>query len=98
MKAIEGGYAVDFHAKLSTLQAFSICVAILHSTETSAAAGGEAQSKHLSHCNSLKVLIEEEVKCLIEAVTEDKKKVYKKTEAIPPSYVINPPFSPIARV
>ena len=100
MTAIEGGYAVDFHAKLSTLQAFSICVAILHGTETSAAAG-EAQSKHLSQCNSLKVLIEEEVKFLIEAVTEEeKKKVNKKVEAIPSisSYVINPPFSPIARV
>ncbi|XP_017972164.1 PREDICTED: uncharacterized protein LOC108661066 isoform X1 [Theobroma cacao] len=97
MTAIEGGYAVDFHAKLSTLQAFSICVAILHGTETSAGAG-EAQSKHLSHCNSLKVLIEEEVKFLIESVTGEEKKVSKKVEAIPPSYVINPPFSPIARV
>ncbi|XWS49947.1 hypothetical protein CRYUN_Cryun12cG0046200 [Craigia yunnanensis] len=97
MTAIEGGYAVDFHSKLSTLQAFSICVAILHGTETSAAAG-EAQSKHLSQCNSLKVL-EEEVKFLIETITEEeKKKVTKKVEAIPPSYVINPPFSPIARV
>ncbi|XVE57891.1 hypothetical protein DITRI_Ditri04bG0126500 [Diplodiscus trichospermus] len=98
MTAIEGGYAVDFHAKLSTLQAFSICVAILHGTETSAAAG-EAQNKHLSQCNSLKALIEEEVKFLIESVTEEeKKKVNKKVEAIPSSYVINPPFSPIARV
>ncbi|XP_022720338.1 uncharacterized protein LOC111278109 isoform X2 [Durio zibethinus] len=96
MTAIEGGYAVDFHAKLSTLQAFSICVAMLHGTLTSTAAG-EAQSKHLSQCNSLKALIEEEVKFLIAAVTEEKK-VNKKVEAIPPSYVINPPFSPIARV
>ncbi|XVF51481.1 hypothetical protein PTKIN_Ptkin04bG0188700 [Pterospermum kingtungense] len=97
MTAIEGGYAVDFHAKLSTLQAFSICVAVLHGTETSAAAG-ESQSERLSQCNSLKVLIGEEVKCLIEAVTAEKKKVYRKVEAIPPSYLINPPFSPIARV
>lgn len=96
MTAIEGGYAIDFHAKLSTLQAFSICVAILHGTETSAAAG-EAQSKRLSQCNSLKELIEEEVKSLIESVTEEKK-VGKKVETLPPSCVINPPFSPIARV
>ncbi|XVE64839.1 hypothetical protein DITRI_Ditri07aG0134300 [Diplodiscus trichospermus] len=90
MTATEGGYAVDFHAKLSTLQAFSICVAILHGTETSAAV--EAQS------NSLKVLIKEGVKFLIEAVTEaEEKKASKKVEAIPLSYVINPPFSPIAR-
>ncbi|OMO79515.1 hypothetical protein CCACVL1_13610 [Corchorus capsularis] len=99
MTAIEGGYAVDFHVKLSALQAFSICVAILHGTETSAAAAGEAQSNHLSDCNSLKMLIQEEVKYLIEAVTEEgRKKVSKKVEVIPPSYVINPPFSPIARV
>ncbi|XP_022737404.1 uncharacterized protein LOC111290382 isoform X2 [Durio zibethinus] len=97
MTAIEGGYAVDFHAKLSALQAFSICIAILHGTENSAAAG-EAQTKHLSQCNSLKALLGEEVKFLIEAVTEEEKKVSKKVEAIPPSYVINPPFSPIARV
>ncbi|KAB2634175.1 hypothetical protein D8674_040825 [Pyrus ussuriensis x Pyrus communis] len=35
----EGRYAVDFHAQLYTLQAFSTCVAILHGTETSAAVG-----------------------------------------------------------
>lgn len=104
MTAIEGGYAIDFHAKLSTLQAFSICVAVLHCTETSAAANGETASKHSSQYNSLKMLIEEEVKSLIKAVTEEetkkkkKKKVSKKVEAIPPSYVIDPPISPIARV
>ncbi|GMJ04789.1 hypothetical protein like AT4G11450 [Hibiscus trionum] len=97
LKAIEGGYAVDFHAKLSVLQAFSICVAILHGTETSIAAG-EAQTEHLSKCNSLKSLLEDEVRFLIEAVTEEKKKVSKRAVAIPSSYVINPPFSPIARV
>ncbi|XVF52902.1 hypothetical protein PTKIN_Ptkin05aG0055500 [Pterospermum kingtungense] len=98
MTAIEGGYAIDFHAKLSALQAFSICVAILHGTETSSAAAGEAQSKHLSQCKSLKEFIEEEVKFLIASATEEEKKISKKVEALPPSYVINPPFSPIARV
>ncbi|XP_031278417.1 uncharacterized protein LOC116136889 [Pistacia vera] len=94
----EGWYAVDFHAQLSTLQAFSICVAILHGTETPFAAGQE-KSMPLPHCNSLKMLIEEEVKFLIDAVTEDEKnKVTKRMEEMPPSYVINPPFSPMSRV
>ncbi|VVA36533.1 PREDICTED: DUF3527 [Prunus dulcis] len=94
----EGQYTVDFHAQLSTLQAFSICVAILHGTETSAMAGQE-RNKQFSQCNSLKVLIEEEVKYLIEAVTAgEKKEVAKRVKKIQPSYVLNPPFSPIARV
>ncbi|MBA0851490.1 hypothetical protein Goshw_020711 [Gossypium schwendimanii] len=99
MTAIEGGYAVDFHAKLSALQAFSICVAILHGSETPTATG-EPQTNHLPECNSLKSFLEDEVKFLIEAVAEEekKKKAGKRAIPIPPSYVINPPFSPIARV
>ncbi|XP_050229543.1 uncharacterized protein LOC126678692 [Mercurialis annua] len=99
MTAIEEGtYAVDFHAQLSTLQAFSICVAVLHGAEASDATG-EEKCRQLPHCSSLKMLIEEEVQFLIEAVTkEEKKKVPKKTEQIKQSYVVNPPFSPIARV
>lgn len=62
----EGKYAVDFHAQLSALQAFSICVAVLHSTEASNDTG-EERSKQLPHCNSLKVLIEEEMQFSIEA-------------------------------
>ncbi|PON62874.1 hypothetical protein PanWU01x14_135500 [Parasponia andersonii] len=93
----EGLYAVDFHAQLSTLQAFSICVAILHGTETSLDAG-EERNKELPQGSSLKVLIEEEVKFLIEAVTAQKRNVTKRVKEIPPSYVLNPPFSPIARV
>ncbi|XP_039029386.1 uncharacterized protein LOC120163539 [Hibiscus syriacus] len=92
MSATEGGYAVDFHAKLFVLQAFSICVAILHGTETPTAAA-EAQTQHLSKCDSLQSLLDDEVKFLIEAVTEEeeKKKVSKRAVAIPPTYVINPP-------
>lgn len=93
----EGLYMVDFHAQLSTLQAFSICVAVLHGTETSADAG-EERDRQLLAGDSLKVLIEEEVKFLIEAVTAEKKNVIKRVKEIPPSYVLNPPFSPIARV
>ncbi|PRQ17686.1 hypothetical protein RchiOBHm_Chr7g0197711 [Rosa chinensis] len=94
----DGQYAVDFHAQLSTLQAFSMCVSILHGTETSTAVTGQEESKQLSQCNSLKVL-KEEVKFLIEAVTEgEKKKVAKRVKKIQPSYVLDSPFSPIARV
>ena len=87
---VGGGYAVDFHAKLSVLQAFSICVAILHGTETPAAAM-EAKTEHLPECNSLQSLLDDEVKFLIEAITKEKKKVSKRAVAIPPSYVVNPP-------
>lgn len=94
----DGQYAVDFHAQLSTLQAFSMCISILHGTETSVAAAGQERNNQLSQCNSLKVL-KEEVKFLIEAVTEgEKKEVAKRVKKIQPSYVLDPPFSPIARV
>lgn len=94
----EGEYAVDFHAQLSTLQAFSICVAILHGTEVSTDARKD-RNKQLSKSNSLKVLIDDGVEFLIEAVTtEEKTKVTKMVKEIPPSYVLNPPFSPISRV
>ncbi|KAJ4834435.1 hypothetical protein Tsubulata_025650 [Turnera subulata] len=95
--AKEGQYAIDFHAQLSTLQAFAICVALLHGTETTTGAGEERNK--LLHCNSLKVLIDEEVKHLIEKVTEEEgKKASKKIEDIQQSYVPNPPFSPISRM
>ena len=94
----EGQYVVDFHAQLSSLQAFSICVAILHGTSTS---HGAKEQKNLqsSQCNSLRMLIEDEVELLIESVTRQEKKTASKTrKGIPRSYVLNPPFSPIARV
>ncbi|KAB5573568.1 hypothetical protein DKX38_000762 [Salix brachista] len=94
----EGQYAVDFHAQLSTLQAFSICVAALHGTEATGVAG-EERGDQLSHCNSLKMLIEEEVKFLVGTVTEEeKRKASMKVEGVRQSYVLNPPFSPISRV
>ncbi|XP_042505763.1 uncharacterized protein LOC122082335 [Macadamia integrifolia] len=94
----EGQYLVDFHAQLSTLQAFSICVAILHSAADCTGAGQERTKQRLQ-CNSLKLLLEEEVRFLIEAVAEEeKRKTAKRVEEIPPSFVVNPPFSPISRV
>ncbi|MCL7040183.1 hypothetical protein MKW94_020894 [Papaver nudicaule] len=103
IKAInDGQYEVDFHAKLSKLQAFSICVAILHSSDVSTAEvfGYEKDAKQRLQCNSLKVLLEEEVRFLIEAVAEGgKRKMTTKTkEEHPPSFMLNPPFSPIGRV
>ncbi|XP_010255387.1 PREDICTED: uncharacterized protein LOC104596069 [Nelumbo nucifera] len=94
----EGQYSVDFHAQLSSLQAFSICVAILHSAEVSTVIGQERTRQRL-HNDSLKVLLEEEVRFLIEAVAgEEKRKATKRMEETPPCFILNPPFSPIARV
>lgn len=94
----EGEYAVDFHAKLSTLQAFAICVAALHAAETSSFTHQSSNVPVLPR-NSLKVPIEDEVKFIIEAVTgEEKKNITRKVKEIPPSFALNPPFSPIARV
>ncbi|KAE9614137.1 hypothetical protein Lal_00016724 [Lupinus albus] len=99
MKIIEEGqYAVDFHAQLSTLQAFSICVAILHGTSAFNVAGHE-KNKKLSPCSSLKMLTKDEVELLIKSVTTEENKTVSKTpKRFPQSYVPNPPFSPIARV
>ncbi|TKY45481.1 hypothetical protein E2542_SST30554 [Spatholobus suberectus] len=94
----EGHYAVDFHAQLSTLQAFSICVAILHGTSACFSGGGHRKNQQLSQCSSLKMLIEEDVDFFFKSVTTQKKTGCKNQKGIPRSYVLNPPFSPIARV
>ncbi|KAK1374389.1 Bromo-adjacent domain-containing protein [Heracleum sosnowskyi] len=86
----DGEYEVDFHAQLTTLQAFSICVSILHSTEATDAVG-QSTDENLLQCDSLSALLDEDVKYIFETVEEDKKKA-------PTSFVLNPPFSPIARV
>lgn len=94
----DGHYAVDFHAQLSTLQAFSICVAVLHTMDSSVSLRQE-ENKQLLHSNSLRVFIEDEVKNLIDSVTEEEKcKDNKKMAEVLPSFIVNPPFSPIARV
>ncbi|PWA85159.1 hypothetical protein CTI12_AA152690 [Artemisia annua] len=93
----EGQYAVDFHAKLSSLQAFSICVAMLHGTEASIAIGGD-MNRQMLQCDSLRVFLEDEVKQLIEAVAEGEKRISSKNlDEIPPTFVVNPPFSPMSR-
>ena len=89
---------MEFHAQLSILQAFAVCVSIMHTTEASSLVEQD-KNKELLQCSSLKVLVEDEVKILIEAVTEEeKKKAAKTTEEHQPSFVLNPPFSPIAKV
>lgn len=94
----KGQYSVDFHARLSTLQAFSICIALLHISEASLAVGHEKNKQRLCS-DSLKLLLEEEVRHLIEAVAvEERKKAKKKVEQIPPSFFLDPPFSPMGRV
>ena len=69
----EGQYAVDFHANLSPLQAFSICVAILHGN-SSFSGTGKAKNQQISRCNSLKMLLEEEVELFINSVTKEENK------------------------
>ncbi|KAJ8464880.1 hypothetical protein OPV22_027432 [Ensete ventricosum] len=93
----EGQYSVNFHARFSSLQAFSICMAMLHSTNISTAVLQE-KSRHRSCSNSLKSLLEEEVKHLIEAVADEEKRNSKKGVEQMPPFCIDPPFSPIGRV
>ncbi|KAK7399209.1 hypothetical protein VNO78_10388 [Psophocarpus tetragonolobus] len=92
MKRIEEGhYGVDFHAQLSTLQAFSMCVAILHGTCGFSSASNEKRQQ-------LRMLIEEDVDLYFKTVTNEKKRGCKNEKGVPRSYALNPPFSPIARV
>ncbi|RCV23902.1 hypothetical protein SEVIR_5G039800v4 [Setaria viridis] len=95
----KGQFLVDFHARLSALQAFSVCISLLHCSEASIAISIE-KGKHKLYSNSLKLLLEEDVRHLIEAVTAEEKKQQKKSRRrkAPPSVVLDPPFSPIGRV
>ncbi|KAL4565517.1 hypothetical protein LXL04_029615 [Taraxacum kok-saghyz] len=94
-KTEEGQYAVDFHEQLTSLQAFSICVAILHITETSTVVD-HVKDREMLQCDSLRVFVEDEVKHLIESVVEEDKRKQVKNE-IPASFLVNPPFSPMSR-
>ncbi|XP_062217119.1 uncharacterized protein LOC133917138 [Phragmites australis] len=94
----KGQFLVDFHARLSALQAFSVCMSMLHYSEASMAITIE-KGKHKLYSSSLKMLLEEDVRNLIEAVSaEEKKKSKKRREKAPTSVVLDPPFSPIGRV
>lgn len=87
----KGQYSVQFHARFSALQAFSICIAMLHGLET--------PEKILKlYPNSLNMLLGDEVRSLIEAVnTEKAKKSEKRVEEIHPCFNLDPPFSPMSR-
>ncbi|KAK6947782.1 Protein of unknown function DUF3527 [Dillenia turbinata] len=94
----EGQYIVDFHAQLSTLQAFSICIAMLHSTVASNSME-QKKSKRLLPCDSLNMLLKEEMEFIVGAVTEEEKRKLAPTgKDIPPPFILNPPFSPLARL
>ncbi|XP_020177095.1 uncharacterized protein [Aegilops tauschii subsp. strangulata] len=98
----KGQLLVDFHARLSALQAFSACISLLHCSEASTAVVIE-KGKHKLYSSSLKMLLEGEVMQLIEAVTAEEKKKLKTTkrEKAPPSVAFDPrrpPFSPLGRV
>ncbi|KAL8141645.1 hypothetical protein V2J09_014677 [Rumex salicifolius] len=93
----KGQYSVDFHAQMSALQALAICIAILHTTEEDSL--DLEKHRQLLQCSSMKMFIEDKVKLLIEAVTEeDKGKMVRADEDHPSSFALDPPFSPIARV
>lgn len=92
----DGKYAVDFHAQLSSLQAFSICVAILHAAEASPIE--QERSRPMLQHDSLKVYTEEEIKTMQDAIAEGEKSKANKMEELLPSFILNPPFSPMARV
>lgn len=96
-KIDESQYAVDFHAQLSSMQAFSICVALLHSEEISVAIQKD-KSNQRSKCSSLNILLEEELRLFVEAIAEEeKRKSTNKIEEILPPFTLDPPFSPIGR-
>ncbi|GFP99181.1 hypothetical protein PHJA_002062000 [Phtheirospermum japonicum] len=91
----DGKYEVDFHARLSSLQAFSISVAMLH------AAGRKRSTSQMSQIGSptlcARSIIESTVDALAKEENEEISNVNKK-EHVLSSFVLNPPFSPIARV
>ena len=94
----KGDLSVDFHVRLSALQAFSVCLSLLHCSEASSAIGIE-KFKHKLYSSSLKILLKEEVKQLIESVTgKEKKKKVKRRKGKTPSIIDGPPFSPMGRV
>lgn len=92
---VDGQYAVDFHARLTSLQAFSICVAILHITESSDIVDQNNDRERLQ-CDSMRVFAEDEVKHLIDVMAEEDKRKPSKND-IQPSFLVNPPFSPMSR-
>lgn len=92
----KGQYSVQFHAQLSSLQAFSICISVLHSSESFSALGQQKTQRLYS--NSLKLILEEEVKHLLESVAEAEKNSSEKKTKQQKSFMLDSPFSPMGRV
>ncbi|KAG6503669.1 hypothetical protein ZIOFF_035993 [Zingiber officinale] len=91
-------HAVHFHAHFSALQAFSICIAVLHASEVSSAVISKRSRRRL-YPDSLRLLLEEEVRHLIEAVgNEEQRKGKEGVEQIPATFFLEPPISPMGRV
>lgn len=91
----EGLYAVDFNASISLLQAFSICVAILH--------GGKPAnlSEMLNMLETKSSLVPESIKNdIIKAPNkgQGENPTSRSQGGIPTSYVPYPPHSPVGRV
>lgn len=70
----EGQYSVNFHAKLSALQAFSVCIANLDAVDP------PSMQRHvpLSRTKSLQLLLEEEVRHFLSAAVSDKENTEEK--------------------
>lgn len=71
---------------------------MLHVCEASSAIVQD-KDEHKLYYNSLKLLLEDEVKDSIEAATEEKKrKTNTRVKQVPPSFFLDSPFSPMGRV
>lgn len=91
-------YAVDYDAQLSTLQAFSICVAVLEGAEVSTTVGRGIDQPLLQN-DKIKSHTGKGVKFSTEVVTEDNKiKATDTMQKVPPTFMVSPPFSPVSRV
>uniref|UniRef100_A0A7N0U142 Uncharacterized protein n=1 Tax=Kalanchoe fedtschenkoi TaxID=63787 RepID=A0A7N0U142_KALFE len=95
-----GHYSVDFHARLSALQAFAICVATFHGSEPPTATRSPVNIIPTLPPATLKTFLLEP---FIESVADPDKKQTPAPPKAPPStkeaspFTFNPPFSPISR-
>ncbi|VFQ83961.1 unnamed protein product [Cuscuta campestris] len=95
MIPIEDGqqYGVNFDHELSTLQAFSICVALLHAKEASVAVERNREARALQR----RIFGKDDFGSLIRQ-QQEKMSGNKMIDQTFPYFVLNPLFSPIARI
>ncbi|CAH9071347.1 unnamed protein product [Cuscuta epithymum] len=92
-------YAVSFQHELSVLQAFSICVSVLHTTE--ALAAGSVERRRGKNVKSLqqRMFANHDFGSLTVGVRQQEKaKGSRKVDQSLPLFVVNPLFSSIARI